>query len=101
MIVEYGRIEEDVEITDDFSMHGLFTGHVRVNCGGNLVLHGMATDSVVVEKGGEATIHGMVTGELINNGDTLNTLNTITGRLIDAAGNTTIEPRASVKGRGT
>lgn len=96
MRTEHGKIEGDIEIDSQLTMHGIFAGKVTVKSGGFLVLHGMATKDLVVEHGAVVEVPGMVAGNVINSGGMLSVTGTVTGQVIEQAGETEISPNASI-----
>ncbi len=50
MKVEYGKLEGDVYIADEFTLHGMITGSATVATGGRLVLHGMVCQDLILER---------------------------------------------------
>jgi len=67
MEYDNGTVNEDISITSEFTMRGMFTETVTVENGGVLILDGMARD-IIINQGGVAKIYGTVSGRLINRG---------------------------------
>jgi hypothetical protein len=96
MLTEYGKIEENIVITQEIALHGMIVGNAIVKSGGILHLHGMVTKDLIVEKGGKVFLYGTVSGDTWNQGGELSISGTVVGRLIEQAGTTHVDQRAAI-----
>lgn len=96
MLTEYGKLEENIEVSTPFALHGMAVGDIIVLSGGLLELHGMCLKNVIVKSGGTARIYGMVTGDAQNLGGTLQVLGTVHGSVKTQSGSTRVEQGAVV-----
>lgn len=97
MIIERGKIEDDIELDNELVLHGMVNGNVRVVDGEILVLNGMCSQNLVIEEGGRVYLHGTTVGNVHNNGGYLEVYGTINGYLRTESGNTQIDPDADIK----
>jgi cytoskeletal protein CcmA (bactofilin family) len=102
MTIEHGKIESDVSLDYELTLHGMVTGTIRVVNGGVLVLHGICGQNLLVERGAQAYLHGTVGGNVLNCGGYLEVYGTVGGYVhTTEGGNTFIDPNAVVnKGSG-
>jgi cytoskeletal protein CcmA (bactofilin family) len=98
MTEEHGKIDGDLSVEGDFVLHGMVTGTVTVNDGGDLVLNGMVRD-LVITPGGRCVLHGTVANNVVNRGGMLAIFGTINGALDTTDGSTTIDPGAVIGGK--
>lgn len=98
MTVERGKVEENIVISSDFDMHGMFIGNVEVTSGGRLRLYGMATRELLIGPGAVVEIPGMA-NVVTNNGGRLSISGMVTGHLNELAGETVVLPGAVITGR--
>lgn len=96
MKTENGKIENDVEITSELTMYGMFTGNVVVKDGGTLILQGMALKTITIEEGAIVYIAGTVNGDVINKGGKVSISGTVSGKVLKQAGETNILANASI-----
>jgi len=106
------RAVEDLEITAETTVAGI-AGRICVTAGGALVLIGKARDGVVVAHGGyariaghteglfvavggDAVLTGTCHGAVVNDGGHLRIEGSIDGPLLDYAGDTIVDPRATI-----
>lgn len=106
------RPAEDLEITAERTVTGV-AGRICVTVGGALVLMGTAqagvivmqggyariaghTEGLFVAVGGDAVLTGTCHGAVVNDGGRLRIEGTIDGPLLDYAGDTTVDPRATI-----
>jgi len=97
MTVEHGKIEGDISVDCELTLHGMVTGNVTVVRGGVLALHGMCCGNLVVEKEAEAYLHGTVGLDALNRGGRLRVYGTV-GRRVHTTenGDTFIDENAVV-----
>lgn len=98
MNTETGRINGDVQVTEDWILHGTVVGTVTVVEGGYLELHGMVIRDLVIEPGGMATLYGTVAGSVYNRGGELEVYGVVNGALQGDTGATFVDPNAVVSG---
>jgi cytoskeletal protein CcmA (bactofilin family) len=97
MTVEHGKIEGDISLDYELTLHGMVTGNVTIVSGGALVLHGMCCQNLIVQKGAKAYLHGTVGGNALNRGGTLEVYGTVGGYVHTTEnGNTFIDQYALV-----
>ena len=90
MKTEHGKIEGDVVVEDEQTLHGIITGNAFIKEGGKLFLHGILHHDLVLEKGGEAYIYGLVAGNAVNKGGRLEIYGTVCGKIIKESGKTDV-----------
>lgn len=93
---EFGKIQENLLITDELCLFGMCTGNITVESGGALYLHGMCTGNIEVGKDGRVVIEGMCTGNILNSGGILEVNGVIRGTLHEVAGTTEVHPKALI-----
>jgi len=97
MTIEHGRIESDVYLDYELTLHGKVAGIITVVNSGVLVLHGTCCQNLVVERGAQAYLHGTVGGDVLNRGGYLEVYGTVDGYVhTTEGGNTFIDPNALV-----
>lgn len=97
MIEEHGKIENDVYLNYDLTLHGMITGDVIVGKGSNFVLHGTCCKNLVLEQGSSVRLNGMVCGNVNNNGGFLEVYGLVNGSIQTSEhGKTFIDPKATV-----
>ena len=97
MSIEHGKIEDDVQLDEELTLHGMVTGSITVVEGGLLTLHGTCCRDLIVEEGARAYVHGTVSGNVLNRGGYLEVYGTIAGSLHTENGNTLVDSDAVVK----
>jgi hypothetical protein len=90
------KIDEDMSISDAFTVHGMLSGDVTVLSRGELTLHGMCCRQLVIQPGGKAIIHGLVVGRVTNLGGRLEIYGVV-GSVAALAGETYVAPSAVVR----
>lgn len=95
---EHGKIDGDLRVQEEFNLHGMVTGSVRVDPRGILRLHGMVSRDLVLEPSSHADLYGMVIGNVVNRGGHLRVFGMINGALHHEAGETLVHPGAVVQG---
>lgn len=100
MDTEHIEQVDDMEISDEMILHGIFDGNTIVKEGGILQLFGRVSKNVIVEFGGTANIHGMVFGDVINRGGDLYVAGAILGQLVKEGGITKVNPKAEIGSGG-
>ena len=98
MNIGHEEQEEDIEISSELILHGIFEGNAIVKEGGVLQLFGRVSKNVIVESGGTANISGMVFGDVTNKGGVLNVSGSILGQLVKEAGITKVDQKAEEPG---
>lgn len=96
--VEYGKIEGDLEVSEEFRLHGMVTGTITVLTGGLLELHGMCVGDLLLAEGSTVVLNGMVMGDVTNDGGDLSIFGMIEGGLNRLGGTTSIDQKAVIKG---
>ena len=98
MTIQYGRVEETLELSERYTLHGTTTESIFVLEGGILALHGVCEGDVVVESEGEAYIYGTVEGNVANQGGHVEIYGTVEGTVQKTDQDTTIHESADVRG---
>lgn len=99
MAIEHGKIEGDLVVDSNLTLHGMVTGSITVVNGGFLALHGMCCHNLVVERGARVELHGTVSGNVLNRGGQLDVHGTVAGHVhTERDGDTSIAPNAVVRG---
>lgn len=98
MDAEYGTIDQQLEVSERYELHGTATQSILVVRGGVLLLHGTCEDDVIVEAGGEAYIYGTVAGNVANQGGKVEVYGTVGGNVQATGEDTIIDDDATVTG---
>jgi len=98
MTIEYGTIEEQIDLTERLVLHGKAARNILVHDGGVLVLHGRCKGNVIVEAVGEAYVYGTVEGNVANQDGHVEIYGTVQGTVQAVDQDTTIDDDATVEG---
>ena len=96
MTIERGKIEGDFTFQGEFTLQGMIAGNATAAAGARVSLLGMVSGDLVVEPGAEVELDGMVSKDVWNKGGNLRVRGTIIGTLHDHAGETLVDPEASI-----
>ncbi len=97
MIIEHGKIEKDVYLDYDLTLHGMITGEVIVGKKSTFILHGTCCKNLVIEQGSSVYLHGTVSGNVTNSGGILEVYGKVNGYVHTFEdGNTLIDSKAIV-----
>ena len=96
MIAEHGKLDGNLYLDYELALHGMVTGDVIVDKGGNLYLHGMCCSNLIIKEGGSVFLHGTVTGDVVNQGGYLEVYGIVGGYLQTQNGETIVDEKAKV-----
>ncbi len=97
MIEERGKIERNVYLDYDLTLHGMITGDVIVGKESVFILHGTCSQNLVVEQDSHVYLHGTVLGNVNNNGGILEVYGTVNGYVATSKnGKTFIDAKAVI-----
>ena len=99
MTTERGKIEGDFTFRGEFILQGMIAGNATAAAGARVSLLGMVAGDLTVEPDAEVELDGMVSKDVWNRGGKLHVRGTIVGTLHEHAGETTVDPNASIGSR--
>jgi cytoskeletal protein CcmA (bactofilin family) len=96
-MIIYDKIEKDIDIEEDTTIHGMIVGNVQVLDGVTLHLHGMVIGQVLLKEKSNVYLHGTVNGDVINQGGMLEIFGVVNGKVVKESGKTIIDSNAIVR----
>lgn len=92
----YEKINSNIEIHEDTTLHGMIVGNVIIDDNSSMVSHGMIIGNIEIHKNSELIVYGIVNGHIINEGS-CRVFGTINGTVTnDNGGELVIDPNAKV-----
>lgn len=85
MNTENGKIEGNINITEDFQLNGLVTGGASVTNGAHFKLNGVVSKDLTIAADSSADVNGVVNGNIINAGGVLNVAGVVRGNIYGPA----------------
>ena len=85
MNTENGKIEGNINITEDFQLNGVVTASASVINGAYFKLNGVVSKDLTIAAGSSVDVNGVVNGNIINEGGVVNVTGVVRGSLYGAA----------------
>ncbi|PID03614.1 hypothetical protein CSV67_02945 [Sporosarcina sp. P2] len=96
MRVLNGKIENDVQISEDTRLSGMIVGKVVVAENNVFLISGMVVGDLLLRSNSSVKINGTINGDVINSGGHLEVYGIINGNLFEESGTTYIDKKAIV-----
>jgi len=81
MNTESGKIEGNINITEESQLNGIINGSASVKSGAYFRLNGVVSKDLIVEAGASVDVNGVVNGNIINEGGTVNVAGVVRGTI--------------------
>lgn len=95
MTTIHDKINSNLEVKEDTTLHGMIVGNVNVQEESKFFLHGMVIGNISVDEGCQIVIHGTVNGNISTNGK-CEIFGTVNGKVIKVSGELVIDPNAKI-----
>lgn len=96
MKIEHGKIDRNLLLNYELTLHGMVTGDVVVEKGGLLYLHGTCCKNLIIQEGGKVYLYGTVSGDVQNIDGYLEVYGAINGHLRTETGKTVVDKNAMI-----